>query len=190
MPLNVNDSDLDPSMTSFPEAKTGCTEMTFGLIRFEITTTLRRLQYIPPGPRKCNKFFGEMSLEKKENWIKECHQRLEDRYLKDCDMTVPLYWVIATVSRLIMSKMWLMAYHPFQRIDGGSTLPQEIKDRLFTTSLENVEYSLLLESEARTRKWGWLFRTYVSSLWQKLAVGCKLILSRFNGMPSRSCSPN
>jgi hypothetical protein len=165
--------------------------MTFGLIRFEISSTLRRLQYIPPGPRKCNKFFGEMSLEKKESWIKECHQRLEDRYLKDCDMTVPLYWVIATVSRLIMSKMWLMAYHPFQRLDGGSSLPQEIKDRLFTTSLENVEYSLLLESEARTRKWGWLFRTYVrfSSPFSLLSIHM-INVFRFNGMPLHSCSQN
>jgi len=167
MPLNVNDSDLDPGMANFPESRIGCTEMTFGLIRFEITATLRRLQYIPPGPRKCNKFFAEMSLEKKESWIKECHQRLEDRYLKDCDMSVPLYWVIATVSRLIMSKMWLMVYHPFQRMNGGSSLPQEIRDKLFQTSLENIEYSLLLESEERTRKWGWLFRTYVQ--WHAIA---------------------
>jgi hypothetical protein len=63
--------------------------------------------------------------------------------------------------------MWLMVYHPFQRIDGGSSLPQEIRDRLFQTSVENVEYSLLLENEDRTKKWGWLFRTYVQ--WHAIA---------------------
>ncbi|KAF2434745.1 hypothetical protein EJ08DRAFT_668209 [Tothia fuscella] len=179
MPLNVNDIDLDPLMTNFPESRLGCTEMTFGLIRFEIAATLRRLQYTPPGPKRCNKFFAEMSVEKKENWIKECHQRLEDKYLKDCDMSVPLYWVIATVSRLIMSKMWLMAYHPFQRLDGGSSLPQEIKDRLFVTSLNNVEYSLLLESEERTKKWGWLFRTYVQ--WHAIAFLLSELCVRVEG---------
>jgi hypothetical protein len=46
-------------------------------------------------------------------------------------------------------------------------LPQETKDKLFITSLENVEYSLLLETEARTMKWGWLFRTYVQ--WHAIA---------------------
>lgn len=60
-----------------------------------------------------------------------------------------------------------MVYHPFQRIDGGSSLPQEIRDRLFQTSVENVEYSLLLENEERTKKWGWLFRTYVQ--WHAIA---------------------
>lgn len=49
----------------------------------------------------------------------------------------------------------------------GATLPQETKDKLFITSLENVEYSILLETEARTMKWGWLFRTYVQ--WHAIA---------------------
>ncbi|KAE9975191.1 hypothetical protein EG328_003415 [Venturia inaequalis] len=167
MPANVNDDELDPHMTELPKSKTGCTEMTFGLIRFEIASTLRKLQYVPPGSRKCNRILTEMSMEKKENWIKECHEKLESQYIKDGDMNVPLYWVIATVSRLIMSKMWLMVYHPFQRIDGGSSLPQEIRDKLFQTSVENVEYSLLLENEDRTKKWGWLFRTYVQ--WHAIA---------------------
>lgn len=93
MPANVNDDELDPDMTEFPKSKTGCTEMTFGLIRFEITSTLRKLQYVPPGPRKCNRLFTEMSMEKKESWIKECHEKLENQYIKDGDMNVPLYWV-------------------------------------------------------------------------------------------------
>lgn len=93
MPANVNDDELDPHMTELPKSKTGCTEMTFGLIRFEIASTLRKLQYVPPGSRKCNRILTEMSMEKKENWIKECHEKLESQYIKDGDMNVPLYWV-------------------------------------------------------------------------------------------------
>jgi hypothetical protein len=93
MPLNVNDTDLSPDMKELPEAKIGCTEMTFGLIRFEITIVLRRIQYVPPGPKKCLKFFADASVEKKEEWIRECHQRIEERYLQNCDMSVPLFWV-------------------------------------------------------------------------------------------------
>jgi hypothetical protein len=88
MPINVNDDDLDPNMASLPESKTGCTQITFGLIRFEISNTLRKLQYVPPGPRRCNKFFSELSVEKKEQWVRELHERLENQYLKDTDMSV------------------------------------------------------------------------------------------------------
>ncbi len=102
MPLNANDSDLSPDMKTFPEPKVGCTEMTFGLIRFEITNTLRMIQYVPAGPKKCNKFFSEATTEQKEKWIRECHQRIEEKYLQDCNMSVPLYWVSLIAENFIM----------------------------------------------------------------------------------------
>lgn len=154
-------------MTEWPKERQGFTDMTFCLIRFEVTNIFRRILYVPPGPGRGNYFFSNLTVAEKEKWISDCHQRLEDRYLKDCDMSIPLCWVTATISRLVMSKMWLIVYHPHQRKDGGASLPQETKDKLFITSLENIEYSILLETEARTMKWGWLFRTYVQ--WHAIA---------------------
>lgn len=154
-------------MKVFPQERTGFTDMTFSLIRFEVANIFRRILYVPPGPVRCTERFANLSIAEKEKWITECHQQMEEKYLKDCDMSVPLCWVTATISRLIMSKMWLIVYHPHQRKDGGASLPQETKDKLFITSLENVEYSILLETEARTMKWGWLFRTYVQ--WHAIA---------------------
>ena len=179
MPLNVNDEDLRPEMKEFPEARTGFTEMTFSLIRCEVTSIFRRINYVPPNPKPCFDKFVSLTLEDKKRWVTECHQRLEDRYLKYCDMSVPLYWVTATICRLIMAKMWLMIYHPFQRKDGGRSLPPEVKDKLFLTSLENIEYMLLLETEARTMKWGWLIKTYVQ--WHALAFLLTELCTRTNG---------
>ncbi|USP76389.1 DNA binding protein [Curvularia clavata] len=167
MPLNVDDSDLHPDMTEFPQERQGFTDMTFCLLRFEITKLMRRITYVPPGPNKCTEFFANLTIEQKEKWITDYHHALEAKYLKNCDMSVPLCWVAATVSRLVMSKMWLIVYHPHQRKDGGATLPQATKDKLFISSLESIEYGLLLETEARTMKWGWLFRTYVP--WHAIA---------------------
>ena len=179
MPLNVNDVDISPEMKDYPEETQGCTDMSFCLIRFEVANTFRRINYIPPGPQRCNEFFTNVTLQDKERWITECHQRLEERYLKHCDMSVPLFWVTATVARLMMSKMWLMVYHPFQRKDGGQSLPPETKEKLFITSLENMEYSILLETESRTMKWGWLFKTYMQ--WHALAFMLSELCVRTTG---------
>lgn len=180
MPLNINDADITPDMKEFPPDRQGCTDMSFCLLRFEVANYFRRINYVPPGnPKSCGEYFSAVTLEEKEKWIAECHQKIEERYLKHCDMTVPLYWVTATVARLMMSKMWLMVYHPFQRQDGGATLSNETKDKLFITSLENMEYSLLLETEARTMKWGWLFRTYVQ--WHALAFMLSELCYRTTG---------
>lgn len=180
MPLNINDADIHPDMKEFPPERQGCTDMSFCLIRFEVANTFRRINYIPPGPPKgCTEYFANLTMEDKEKWITECHNRLEERYLKHCDMSVPLFWVTATVARLMMSKMWLMVYHPFQRHDGGASLPRETKEKLFITSLENIEYSLLLETESRTMKWGWLFKTYMQ--WHALAFILSELCQRTTG---------
>ncbi|KAM3425652.1 hypothetical protein BST61_g7597 [Cercospora zeina] len=180
MPLNINDEDMTPEMLDFPPERKGCTIMSFCLLRFEVANTFRRLNYVPPGsPKACNDFYQSVTLQDKERWITECHQRLEERYLKHCDMSVPLFWVTATVARLMMSKMWLIVYHPFQRQSGGASLPPEIKEKLFITSLENIEYSHLLEVEERTKKWGWLFRTYIQ--WHALAFALSELCHRTTG---------
>lgn len=179
MPLNVNDVDIYPGMKDFPPERQGCTDISFCLIRFEVANTFRRINYVPPGPIRCTEFFATVTLQDKEKWITECHQRLEERYLKHCDMSVPLFWVTATVARLMMSKMWLMVYHPFQRQDSGSSLTDETREKLFITSLENIEYAMLLETEARTMKWGWLFRTYMQ--WHALAFMLSELCHRTSG---------
>jgi hypothetical protein len=115
----VFDSDLTPNMKALPEERTGFTDMTFCLIRFEVANIFRRILYVPPGPNRCTQFFADLTIAEKEKWISEAHRRLEDKYLSNADMTIPLYWVTATISRLVMSKMWLIVYHPHQRRDGG-----------------------------------------------------------------------
>ncbi|GAB7341379.1 hypothetical protein MBLNU457_7635t2 [Dothideomycetes sp. NU457] len=178
MPLNINDVDIDPSSKTMPKERQGCTDMSFCLIRFEVANTFRRLNYIPPGSHQVSGF-SSVKLEDKEKWIAECQQRLEDKYLKHCDMSVPIFWVTATVARLMMAKMWLMVYHPFQRENGGANLPNEIREKLFITSLENIEYASLLETEARTMKWGWLFKTYMQ--WHALAFILSELCHRTQG---------
>lgn len=178
-PLNINDDDIDPSMTEMPKEREGTTEMTFDLIRFTVSTTARRLSYAPPGPGKCRERSSKFTLEDKERLIEELHQHIEQKYIKYCDMTNPLHWVTGTVMRLVLAKMWLIVHHPLQREDLGKGLSQETKDRLFRTSVEVVEWSHLIETEKSTKKWGWLFRTYVQ--WHAVAFVLSQLCIRTHG---------
>ncbi|KAL8942828.1 MAG: hypothetical protein Q9216_001443 [Gyalolechia sp. 2 TL-2023] len=161
-PLNINDEDINASMKEPPPEHEGATEMTFDLIRFTVSTTARRLSYTPPGRGKCPDKPKLFSLETKERLIEELHQHIEKKYLRHCDMNVPVHWVAGTVLRLVLAKMWLIVHHPLQREDFDSKeLSEETKDRLFRTSVDIIQWSNVLESEISTKKWGWLFRTYV-----------------------------
>ena len=62
-----------------------------------------------------------------------------------------------------------MAHHPLQQMttDTAGAPEKHIRDRLFITSVEVIEFAYLLEKNENTAKWGWLFRTYMQ--WHAVA---------------------
>ena len=158
LPLNINDDDIHPDMTEPPEEREGFTDMTFCLIRCEVTCALRRANYACPN----NKFrFGGAPppLEKWEQMIQIISSRVEERYIKHCDMNIPIHWAAATVGRLILAKLWLIVHHPMTRKDRITNVSQATRESLFLTAIEVLEFGRLLEADPKTAKWGWLFRT-------------------------------
>jgi hypothetical protein len=164
-PLSVNDDDLDPDATEPLVPRPGVSEMTFCLIRYEICSLTRKLTYTPPGT--CPLKLPALTTEEKERQVRECSIHLEEKYLRYCEDAGPLYWVAATVARLIIAKMNLIIYHPLIQPGKPNSLSHDIRDRLFMSSIEIIEYSRILESEASTKQWGWLFHTYIQ--WHAIA---------------------
>ncbi|KAF8865249.1 hypothetical protein BDZ45DRAFT_796570 [Acephala macrosclerotiorum] len=167
-PLSINDDDLDPDATEPPTPRPGVSEMTFCLIRYEICNLTRKITYIPPGPNlPCRMADEVLTIEDKERLVREVADHLEKTYLQHCEGAGPLYWVAAIVARLIIAKMSLIIYHPLTQPGKPNSLSQDIRDRLFMSSIEIIEYSRVLESEATTKQWGWLFHTYIQ--WHAIA---------------------
>ena len=72
-----------------------------------------------------------------------------------------------------------MAHHPLAiRAKADSPIPA-VKERVFITSVEVIEFSYLLEQNENTSKWGWLFRTNMH--WDAVAF----VLSELCLRPSR-----
>ncbi|KAL4887935.1 fungal-specific transcription factor domain-containing protein [Aspergillus ambiguus] len=165
LPLNVNDEDLTPDMQEPPQERVGFTDMTFCLIRCDITVALRRVgsgcpNKNVPGPR-------EPSPEHCGQLIQMINHRIEERYLKYCDNTVPIQWVCATIGRLILTKLWLVVHHPMTRPYEGLNLTNASRESLFKTSVEVAEFAQLLTTEKNTQKWNWLFATNMQ--WHSIA---------------------
>lgn len=158
LPLNVNDDDIYPEMTEAPAERDGCTDVTFCLIRCEITCALRRANYACPGSR-FRIGIPTPSIENCERMIQIISSRVEERYIKHCDMDIPIHWASATVGRLILAKLWLIVHHPMTRKDRITNVSQATRQSLFMTAIEVLEFGRLLETDPKTAKWGWLFRT-------------------------------
>lgn len=159
LPLNINDSDISPDSRELPNERTGVTDMTFCLMRYEIAKVsgyvIRASVSYPFG-----RMVPDTTLQEKEQIVRNLNETLETKYIQYCLDAGPLCWVGATVSRLVVAKLSII---PFLR--GSSCnpadFPQHVRDRLFIASIEIMEYSSLLESGTHTKKWGWVFHTYV-----------------------------
>lgn len=90
--------------------------MTFCLIRYEICSLSRKISYVPPGLTPCTTRLRDISFEDKERMVKDCAKHLEETYLQYCEDAGPLYWVAATVARLIMAKVRFHPLPPLTRL--------------------------------------------------------------------------
>lgn len=174
LPLNVNDTSLDPLATEPPQELVGVSDMTFCLIRYEVCKVMRHMPYSTPRMHAPKELANATTFEEKEKMVRDLHAHLETKYLQYCLNSGPLHWVAATVSRLVLAKMSIMIF--FRGRDSPDNLPQHIRDRLFIASIEISEYSRLLETGAATKKWGWLFQTYVH--WHALVYILREICNR------------
>lgn len=160
MPSNVNDEDISPSNTGIIISRDGYTEMTYCLICHEVSVAIRRLNYVPPGLPGGLAADAGSSQEEKERLVMECHERLETKYLRYCDMAIPLPWATSTVTRMIMARMWLIVHRPLQQQEGGRSPQTADREKLLLTATEVIEYAHTLETAKCAEKWRWFFSTW------------------------------
>lgn len=168
LPLNINDSDIWEDMTEAPRARQGATDMTFSLIRYEICALARRLYVASSASADSCPRDEALSLEERESMVRDIYQNVEEKYFKDVTGN-PLVWTAANIARVIVAKMTLVIYQPmlFGGPNGEGQLSDDIRERIFTAATEIFEYNHQLNSDPRSRQWGWLFQTYTQ--WHAVA---------------------
>ncbi|GAD99309.1 C6 transcription factor, putative [Paecilomyces variotii No. 5] len=174
LPLNINDSDISPESTEPPEERAEFTEMTFCLVRCEMTVAHCRLPDIASAKGR-----AELSLEEHLYELAKTRLQLQKKYLRYCEVSVPIQWVTATVVRLVFARLWLIAH--FSRwMSKEISLCSPVREQMFLTAIEVVEFAYLLETEDKTIKWSWFFEAYLQ--WHAAAF----ILAE---LCDRPCSP-
>ena len=162
-PLNLNDSDLDRGMSDSPTESASRTEMLFSLQRFEISYAVRKILFSDNFTR--DNSYPMMTTTQKGCFVEELQSTIEQRYIRNYDMRVPLCFVTATAGRLVLAKLKLIIHHTARK--RGEHGLQDIEKALFTTSVEILEYTHALRTNESYQSWAWLFQTYVE--WDALA---------------------
>ncbi|CAM1507764.1 Fc.00g046120.m01.CDS01 [Cosmosporella sp. VM-42] len=161
LPSNINDADIDPSSTEMPMPREGRTDVSVSLVRHEICALSRRLFTIMSEMGPVDPNCVEKSLEEREHMLIEVYDRIEAKFLKhvvtDDD---PIFWMGALIARVIMAKIGLIIYQPLLFPGTGPDLSNEIRSRLWVSTIQIVEYNYILNTDPRCRQWRWLFQTY------------------------------
>lgn len=151
LPLNINDSDLPGDSSGVLDDSEGLTDTTFCVIRYELAQTNRKIM---------SSRFSCESLIDKENILSECFQSLERKYLRYCERTNTLYWLVENVTRMNIDKSWFMLYHSPVWLHGKASMSRELQERLFVLAIQIIERTQEMEHDSRALKWSWLSHNY------------------------------
>ncbi|KPM38035.1 hypothetical protein AK830_g8535 [Neonectria ditissima] len=161
LPSDINDADIDPSSTEMPAPREGRTDTSVSLVRHETCALCRRLLTVmaemgPVDPKNAGK-----TLEGREYMLVEVYDRIEEKFLKHVvTYDDPLLWMASLIARIVMAKNGLVIYQPVSFPGTGPELFNEIRNRLWVSTIEIVEYNYLLNTDPRCRQWRWLFQAY------------------------------
>ncbi|KAH7313439.1 fungal-specific transcription factor domain-containing protein [Stachybotrys elegans] len=168
LPLNINDADISPESTVFPEPREGRSDCAVAHVRYEITLLTRRFHTSTSAMASESPQLGGASIADREKMLVDIYQRLESKFLKHVvDVSDPLYWVAALISRVIMAKMCLIIYQPMLFSNSTEELTEDIRERLLIAALEIIEFNHKLNTDPRCKHYRWLFLSYTN--WPAIA---------------------
>lgn len=173
MPSNINDTDIKPDSTEAPEPREGHSDCAVAIVRFEIAGFGRRLVRLSSASMSfCPKGmpYENTTLAERENMLIDVYRRVEHKFLKHVTVdTDPLYWMAASIARIIMAKMTLVIYQPvlFPGSESEGKLSDEARERAYMAAIEIAEYNHILNNDTRCKQFRWLFKTYTN--WSAMA---------------------
>lgn len=161
LPLNINDTSLDPEMGELPQGQPGRTEMLFSLVRFEVSHFARRMVF---SDQFCqNNWYPILNEAQKVRAIDQFKERMEKQYLTHIDKGIPLDFITAASTRLILIKLKLAVCKPRPDLNRGMPLSTNYQK----VCEEVLQHANTLRHYENRNKWLWLFQTYVE--WDALA---------------------
>lgn len=168
-PSNVNDEDLDPESTYPVTPKTGFTKMTFCVINHEMWRLIQQCNImVPDFPGNEPGHLQSVPFEEKVAALSIFQHHLDKEYLVHLDLRDPLQWITNMVSRLILKRFWLAAYHPLNQEQRVTHYEGLTKDQVLLTTVEVMEVAHCLETEPITAQYEWFLKSWVQ--WHALAV--------------------
>jgi hypothetical protein len=163
-PRNLNDEDFDTNTTmeQLPESRVEPTEMFICQMRYNFGKMFignpERLQqeYGQNNSGISDSFnFVGVDLESRDKAIDELERILQDKFLRYADPINPVHNLVSVVARSAIVSMRIRAHHPRQYADAGASLASSEHEKLFSWSLQSVQYDNLFFTSPSLVRFRW-----------------------------------
>lgn len=151
IPTNIDIDDLSPDLTTLPPARRGFTDVTLCIMHNEIMSNLDWPSLnSTPGTTQYH-------APEQENVLYTLAARLEEKYLQEFDLEVPIQWLTAVIVRLCLSKARVVNLLNKSRANKALT---GVNDEIFNVAVEIVQFARLIQDNEATAQWSWLCKSY------------------------------
>lgn len=156
-PSNVDDADIRPGMDEPPYPQEKATEMMACLLRCEINGFWKEKVV-----EKANASFENMrillphatTLEERDARLNELEKRLEEKYLRYCDPTVPVQFMSIVIARSAIDGMRLMA-HSENKYARPENMSASQREYLWNLSIKVIKSDNLAHSTKALQRFTW-----------------------------------
>ncbi|KAF2729021.1 hypothetical protein EJ04DRAFT_580956 [Polyplosphaeria fusca] len=160
LPANLDDRDLNQDMQELPKDREGATEMMFVRMRYELGQFFKTLKC---GEHARNEYDASwtrlkhpsVSLVEKDRALAEITSHFEVRYLRYCDPTVPLHYLVSVTARSILCMLYLATRQPWDLSGKREDMSQEERDNTYEKALKVIEYGNVLQRSQATKCFLW-----------------------------------
>lgn len=151
IPSNIDIDELAPDMTTFLPPRAGFTDITLCIIQCETMTNLYWAGIsLNPGTI-------QSPITERESLLCSLATRIEEQYLREFDLDIPIQWLTAVIARFSLSKARVASLLNHSR---PGEVPIATNDEIFQMAVEIVKFANLIQKNEPTAQWAWLCKSY------------------------------
>ena len=160
-PMNIEDTDFWPGMTTTPEPRTGATDMMFCLARTEIAKFVQKVNPLhsnKPPFENWAKFWEREDIAEKEQQLDELESEMEMKYIRFCDPSNPIHNLAMAMLRAALNSGRLRIRLPRAKAD--KELPEEQRAKVWTLANKILDSHIAAHNNRVLDKFNWHLQAF------------------------------